>query len=210
MSSIFDTLTQSALNALKYEDIDALLWMITNTGTVNAMDWGTPLNSDDPAQVQSWCETIKAKYNPELSGSKMIKHVRKLNQTTVAKPKQTTVAKPKKPTVAKPKQPTVPELKAQCKAQGIKGFSKMKRAELEHAIANHTEPTEDPEPTEPDEDPEPTTWWPDEDPEPTEPDEDPEDQFEFINTGIDDANNLNARIIDAFQSWPDIDDEHSL
>ena len=134
MSSIFDTVTQSAFNALKYEEIDALLWMITNTGTVNAMDWGTALNRDDPGQVQAWCETVNVPYNPELSGTKMVNQARKLKLPIGP------------PTVAKPKKPTVPELKAQCKAHGVKGFSKMKRNELEHALGLDAGAADEPEP----------------------------------------------------------------
>ena len=114
--------------------------MITETGKFQDIDWGHPLDDSDPDQVKAWCESMGEVYDPELTGPKMMSHVRK--SRTVADKPDTKKVVTKKPADSKP---TVSVLKAQCKALGIKGFSKMKKPELEAAIADLPDPTKQPD-----------------------------------------------------------------
>jgi len=143
MSSIFETVTQATLNKLSYKEADKLLWMITNAGIVNAVDWGNAIDRKNPDHLQAWCESVNEEYNPDISGTDMINQVRKLKlDTAIAEPKKPTVKK----TVVEPKtkKPTVADLKTRCKELGIKTTNLKKKADLEAALAAAAEPVAEP------------------------------------------------------------------
>ena len=133
-STIFNTVTQATLNGLNYAELDKILWMLTNTGKVQAIDWGNPIESSDPDQVKAWCESVNADYDAEISGTKMVSKVRK--QLCTDAPTDAPTEKTQK---------TVTELRTLCKELGVKNPSKMKKAELQAALDAALQPAIDAE-----------------------------------------------------------------
>ena len=190
MSTVFDSFTQQNCNKLNHEQITKILWMLTETGKFQDIDWGNPLDASNPDQVQAWCESMGAVYDPDLTGPKMMARVRK-SRTVAEKPVTNTTVVTKQ--IAQ-KKPTVSELKAQCKDLGIKGFSKMKKTELEAAIATGSATK-----THPVEDHPVATQDPVEDPVATQDPVDDDDEDEDLEL---DQNGEYIGFV-----WPDVDDE---